>query len=250
VPLGRSPFRIEGPALVSFSGGRTSAYMLRRILDEGLGEGVNVVFADTGKERPETYEFVNRCSEEWQVSVQWVHRPGYFDQLIADKQALPNTVTRFCTSELKLKPIWAYGKSLGWEHWESVIGIRADEPRRIAKIRGRTPMPFEEVCLPLADAGVTLEEVRSFWWRQPFDLGLREWEGNCDLCFLKGQGKCIRIMQDRPDLAQWWIEKETETGRLFRSNRRPSYSQLLQVASMPMLFDPNEEDLSDCVCGD
>lgn len=29
----RDPFLIEGPAVISFSGGRTSGYMLRRILD-------------------------------------------------------------------------------------------------------------------------------------------------------------------------------------------------------------------------
>lgn len=249
--MSRDPFDIEGPALISFSGGRTSAYMLRRILDVGLQEGVHVVFADTGKERPETYEFVRECERRWEVPVQWVHREGYFDQLIEDKKALPNTVQRFCTEKLKLGPIWEFGRSMGFEHWGSIIGIRSDEPRRVAKIRGRKPMAFEDVYLPLADAGVTLEDVREFWSRQPFDLGLREWEGNCDLCFLKAQYKRVRIMQDRPDLAEWWIEQEERTGRTFRAAPRPSYQQLFQLSQMPMLFDPDEdEDLADCVCGD
>jgi len=249
--MGRNPFRIEEPALISFSGGRTSAYMLRRILDEGLMEAVHIVFADTGKERPETYAFVREVEKRWAVGVHWVHREGYFDKLIEDKQTLPNTVQRFCTQELKLKPIWAFARSLGWDHWDCAVGIRADEPRRIAKIRGRKPDDKgQETLLPLADAGVTLAEVTAFWEAQPFDLALRPWEGNCDLCFLKGQGKRIRILQDRPELAQWWIEQERRTGRRFRAAPRPSYEQLLQAASMPMLFNPDEEDLTDCVCGD
>lgn len=247
----RSPYKIEGPALISFSGGRTSAYMLRKLLDEGLDRDTHVCFADTGKERDETYEFVRECSRRWRVPVFWVRRPGYFDQLIKDKQALPNTVQRFCTEKLKLAPIWQLGKALGFEHWNSIIGIRADEPRRVAKIRGRKPMSFEDVYLPLADAGVTESDVLKFWAAQPFDLQLEPWEGNCDLCFLKAQNKRVRIMQDRPDLAQWWIDREAETGRTFRAAPRPSYSQLLQRASLPMLFDPDEEeDLADCVCGD
>lgn len=53
--MSASPYEIDGQAVVSFSGGRTSGYMLRRILGEGLRPDVHVIFADTGKERAETY---------------------------------------------------------------------------------------------------------------------------------------------------------------------------------------------------
>lgn len=60
-----SPYRITGPAVVSFSGGRTSGYMLWHILDAhggALPDDVKVVFCNTGKERPETLDFVERCA--------------------------------------------------------------------------------------------------------------------------------------------------------------------------------------------
>lgn len=249
----RDPFRIEGPALISFSGGRTSGYMLRRILDAGLQPGVHIVFADTGKEREETYEFVRETERQWGVKVNWVHREGYFEQMIVDKKALPNTVQRFCTQELKLKPMWAFARGMGWEHWDCAVGIRADEPRRIAKIRGRKPDDKgQTTLLPLADAGIGLAEVTAFWKAQPFDLHLQPWEGNCDLCFLKAQGKRVRIMQDRPDLAAWWIEQEQKAGRFFRAPPRPSYAQLFERSQLPMLpLDwGTEDDLTDCICGD
>lgn len=251
--MSRDPFLIEGPALISFSGGRTSAYMLWQILGRGLRPHVYVVFADTGKERPETYRFIRECERHWGVKVWWVHRPGYFDKLIVDKKALPNTVQRFCTQELKLKPMWAFMRKLGWTHWDSPVGIRADEPRRVAKIRGRqADEKGQTTLLPLADAGIGLDEVMAFWKRQPFDLQLKPWEGNCDLCFLKAQGKRLRIMQDRPDLVAWWIEKEQKAGRFFRAPPRPNYAQLFERSQLPMLpldWD-EEEDLADCVCGD
>ena len=53
--------------LVSFSGGRTSAFMLYKILEAQnwtLPEKCKVVFANTGREMPETYDFVQRCSDE------------------------------------------------------------------------------------------------------------------------------------------------------------------------------------------
>ena len=61
------PFFLSEPSMVSFSGGRTSGYMLRRILDAHGGmlpDHAKVVFANTGKERPETLDFVQRCSDE------------------------------------------------------------------------------------------------------------------------------------------------------------------------------------------
>lgn len=51
--LGRDPFFIKGPAVISFSGGRTSGYMLWRILqahDGKLPDDVYVMFANTGLE--------------------------------------------------------------------------------------------------------------------------------------------------------------------------------------------------------
>lgn len=70
-----SPYLVEAPALISFSGGRTSAFMLRQILDAHGGTlpaDVHVVFANTGKERPETLDFVQECSERWKVRIRWV----------------------------------------------------------------------------------------------------------------------------------------------------------------------------------
>ena len=54
-----NPFQIEGPAVISFSGGRTSGLMLRRIMDAGLGKDVHILFSNTGKEREETLQFVH-----------------------------------------------------------------------------------------------------------------------------------------------------------------------------------------------
>ena len=242
-----NPFQIDGPAVISFSGGRTSAYMLRRILDEGLRPDVHVLFADTGKERAETYDFVRACMERWAVIVYWVQRAGRFEQLITDR-GLPNPVFRFCTQELKIRPMRDWMRARGYEHWTNVVGIRADEPRRVAKMRVANDERRErwDVALPLADAGITVEDVNAFWRRQPFDLQLRPHEGNCDLCFLKGTDKLRNIVRERPDLAQWWADQEARIGSTFRKDR-PSYAAML---AQPDLFVQPDENLIECYCHD
>ncbi|GFZ63690.1 hypothetical protein PSE10B_02120 [Pseudomonas amygdali pv. eriobotryae] len=58
-----SPYKISATTVVSFSGGRTSAYMLRQVLDadDDLDDLI-VTFANTGKEHPATLDFVNECA--------------------------------------------------------------------------------------------------------------------------------------------------------------------------------------------
>ena len=262
------PFKIDGPTCISFSGGRTSAYMLWRVLQSNGGklpDGAVVCFANTGKESPETLQFVHDCSTHWGVPIVWlefVSRSGDekyrivdfasasrngepFDALIAEKKFLPNVVMRFCTEELKVKPIKAYTQL---EDDETMIGVRADESHRLPKMRIRG------LQVPLAVDGIGKETVREFWKSQPFDLDLIEVngvtpDGNCDNCFLKPLGVIVKNAQRNPQGIKWWAKKEIECGGTF-SKDRPSYSSIEQFALMQIdIFDPKEEAIS-CFCGD
>jgi 3'-phosphoadenosine 5'-phosphosulfate sulfotransferase (PAPS reductase)/FAD synthetase len=288
----RDPFRIEGPASISFSGGRTSGYMLWRILQAHGGklpDDVRVVFANTGREMPETLDFVQECSERWSVPIVWVEyrakvdgakqravvthktasRDGEpFEALIADRKYLPNAVARFCTAELKIRPMhWLIREDFGWTDWDTMIGIRADEPRRIARIRARgtsTESKHETMVMPLADAGISVAEVGAFWASQPFDLRLpnsngRTMHGNCDLCFLKGAKQVLALIREQPNRALWWIKQEasvqsagkfTGDGARFR-NDRPSYAEMHRMATQHgELFAFDDNGLEDCACTD
>jgi 3'-phosphoadenosine 5'-phosphosulfate sulfotransferase (PAPS reductase)/FAD synthetase len=70
----RNPFIIDEPTCISFSGGRTSAYMLWRILqaNKGLPEEAIVCFANTGKEDEATLKFVKDCQDNWDVEINWL----------------------------------------------------------------------------------------------------------------------------------------------------------------------------------
>lgn len=258
------PFKIDGPTCISFSGGRTSAYMLWRVLQAngGLPKEAKVCFANTGKEDEATLRFVKDCQDIWGVDVAWLeYEPsGYrqvsfetasrhgepFEALIKKKKYLPNPVARFCTEELKVKTIDRYFKSLGIEP-ETMVGVRADEQRRVAKLRARG------LLIPLVDSGVTQHDVQSFWRAQPFDLGLVFRDGvtplgNCDLCFLKGPQQVMGIIKDSPERAIWWARMEREVGATFRSDRA-SYGEMHQFLTDQADMFSTEGGIS-CFCGD
>ena len=101
---------------------------------------------------------------------------------------------------------------LGLKRWHSVIGLRADEQRRVLRMRARNcgSRTGARAVLPLADAGVREADVLDWWKRQPFDLGIPSYAGNCDLCYLKGRAKLIRLIREDPSIADWWIEQEAK----------------------------------------
>ena len=105
--------------------------------------------------------------------------------------------------------------------------------------------------MPLADAGITKQEINEFWANHSFDLNLPNASvntlSNCDLCFLKGAAIRKRIIEFQPELADWWIEQENKLDSRF-SKDSPSYNQLKIIASDQMqLFD---YEIAACFCGD
>lgn len=269
------PFKINEPTLISFSGGRTSAYMLWRVLQSngGLPADAHVCFANTGKEDPATLDFINECQHRWSVPIVWLeYRPNKtfeivtfdtasrngepFEQIIRERQMLPNVRSRFCTQALKIDTSVRYARSLGLTEWSNMIGIRADEPRRVAKMKAR--VVAESPLMPLAESGVNKAEVLEFWSKNDFDLKLpvingETIGGNCDLCFLKSLPKILTLVAQKPDRAVWWAKQEewasTQTnggGNRFRIDR-PQYADIHNfVDRQADMF----EDSIECYCGD
>ena len=58
----------------TFSGGRTSAFMGLMLKDFPKYKDFEklFVFANTGKEKEETLEFIDRCDKEWNLGVVWL----------------------------------------------------------------------------------------------------------------------------------------------------------------------------------
>jgi len=275
-----NPFLIDSPTCISFSGGRTSAYMLYKVLEanNGLPPEAVVCFQNTGKEREETLEFIHQCSTQWNVPITWLEyqdqavqfrevtfetasRNGEpFEAIIRKRKYLPNPLVRFCTVELKVRTAHRYLRFIGWKEWESWMGIRADEQRRLAKIKNQDYGKHETKYSPLGVAGVTKQHVAKFWREQPFDLMLENQNGetpwgNCDLCFLKNTSKIASLIAQEPERAVWWARMETiataskPSGFYFRTDR-PSYADMQKFAiEQTDMFDPNEESIS-CFCGE
>lgn len=243
----RSPYTLpDGNVLISFSGGRTSGFMLHQILEANgdLPERCKVVFANTGREMPKTLDFVQECSERWRVPITWLEyrkqmpkfvtvshnsasRDGEpFRQALEQPKILPNVFRRFCTQELKVLTVKRYLVKHGWKSWHNAVGIRADEKRRI---KVSTEKRWQN-WYPLNDAEVTKKDIMSFWNSQTFDLQIVAGSGNCDGCFLKSEATLAVMFRLYPDRMQWWTDIETwkseQIGKQAHFHQSRTYAQL------------------------
>ncbi len=270
--------------LICMSGGRTSAYMTELLLANKSSEYEFLVcFANTGWEHDKTLEFVHNCDLMWQVkygqSVNWLEadvkhgekvsssyslvtyetasrKQEPFEEVVK-KYGIPNKGYPHCTRELKENPIIAFAQSHGWEHgrklksgnvdatYETAIGIRTDEPKRIKRGWSR-----QNKVYPLVDWFPTDKlDVLDFWEDQPFDLGIPEHLGNCVGCFKKSNRKLLQVMRDEGERAFEFpaaIEVfyghvgPNKIGGVFSKEPRTMYRERLRVPDLIALFRDSE----------
>lgn len=260
--------------LVSFSGGRTSAYMTKWIIDNWSStHEIMVVFANTGKEREETLMFVDQCDKKFGFNVVWVEaatdpRPRMgvrakvvnyttasrngepFEAMIA-KHGIPNVRNANCTRELKGYTIRSYARSVGWKKkdYQTAIGIRIDEVDRVSK-----DFKKERLIYPLVSNIPTDKSfINKFWSEQSFDLELKTYEGNCDLCFKKSFRKLMTLVNEKPNKTIWWQKMEDKygmfvpDGKKHNKNIKPPINFFRQNKSIQDIVDMAKNDFEPAV---
>ena len=228
--------------LISFSGGRTSAYMCWWLTNEWADRTnweIIAVFANTGKEVEGTLFFVDECSHEWNIPIVWVEakckdengvpysekgwsvkhrivtyetasRKGEpFEEMIS-VLGIPSTNAPFCSKQLKKFAIESYAKSIGWNDYYVAIGLRIDEPIRVNENRLTT-----NILNPFVDLKPTTKiEVIIWWMQQTFNLDIHPDDGNCDNCWKKDDPRLVRNYIRKPNSFDWWEGMINQYGNL------------------------------------
>lgn len=233
--------------LISFSGGRTSAYMLWWLLnvwEQRDNWKMVVVFANTGKEQEGTLKFVRDCEKFFNIPIIWVEarhkdnsgnwfsKKGWkvFCKIVTFETAsrkgepfeemlsclgIPSTNAPFCSEQLKKKAIESYMKRIGWKNYYKAIGIRADEGDRMnPKYKEfKILYPFIEQS-EYSFFNVFKAFIIDWWALQTFDLDIDPDLGNCDGCWKKDLIRLTRIAQMKPTPLKWWQKMINKYGHL------------------------------------
>lgn len=214
---------------ISTSFGRTSMMMLKIMKEHPRWRNKNLfaAFSNTGKEREETLIFGERCAREFNFPITWIEavitpekgigsaykfvdydtasRNGEPFLAAIQKYGIPYSGAPWCSENLKEVPLTKLARDyFNGEPFVSAIGMRFDEFSRVKK--------RDKVIYPMAALGLVKRDVRKFWSEQSFDLQLKDYEGNCDLCFKKSKRNLLTIIAQDPKRADWWNQAEIAYG--------------------------------------
>ena len=188
--------------ILGISGGRDSASLAVYMRQYHPHLPLEYFFTDTGKELPEVYSFLDKLEGFLGKPIQRLNPDRDFDFWLDEYvNFLPSPRTRWCTRQLKLRPL---------EHWlkedleagttiHSYVAIRADEPSREGY---QATHPNMRVHFPLRDAGIDRAGVLEILDQS--DVGEPEYykwrsRSGCTFCFYQQKIEWVRLAENHPD---------------------------------------------------
>jgi len=265
---------------ISFSGGRTSAVMTKRLWDERKDtHDIVITFANTGCEHPATLDFVFQCESVFGWPVVWIEAKvnpefgkgvGYavvdyasasrngepFEDVVA-KYGIFNAVNPSCTARTKTDPMHAFLADQGFFvgsklNCKTAIGIRSDEADRVSVFAAKQ----YGAIYPMVEWGMTKRDVGLAMAGWGFDLRIPgDHYGNCTWCWKKTLRKHLTLMKQSPEVFDFPERMEErygsarpdmastdDDGRAWWFRKHTSVQQLREMAKTRE-FQPYRDDL-------
>lgn len=193
-----------------------------------------------------------------------------FDEIINrnGKKYLPNVTQRFCTTEMKLQPIFEWWIKNVNEVVEMRIGYRANEKRRaktmlskvndngnlemkhiVGKRSGKTNqnkwsyIEWQKPIFPLIEDNIFKDRIVEYWK----DKNVRfAYMNNCVGCFHRNEILLKLMSEKHPKKFDWFAKQEQQGYKTRTFKNGVSYSDIKKVKLQFELF---EDDFNECDSG-
>jgi hypothetical protein len=180
---------------------------------------------------------------------------------------LPNQMVRYCTTHLKMYPIFEYWKKNINEVCEMRIGFRKGEERRqqnmldklnqngneeikiVVGKRGSKNkwgmVEWRKPSFPLIDNGIDNKTIQSYWSKNTDVKFPKGYYNNCVGCFHRSPLFLNKMYQEHPNKIEWFAKQEEQNKpNTFRKD--VNFKQIMQFAPQSEL---SFEDFDECDSG-
>jgi len=198
--------------------------------------------------------------------IDWVAGVSYenLDPII-NRGYLPNKLHRFCTVEMKLRPMFRWWRDKIGEPVEMRIGLRAGEEKRAARMMERVndagllefkdivgqhssgrnkwaEIAWQKPAFPMIENAVRRDQVVEFWKDKPVRFAERN---NCVGCFHRNPMFLRMMWEKHPHKMEWFAQTERNAaGGQWRSDM--TYDE---IKAHRLQLELTWDDFSECDSG-
>lgn len=275
----------------SISGGKTSAYIAKQFpADINIFSLVRIEDTDNlwmkGKDEQTRQEISDRLGKEFigtaemdeiiytildleqfiGQEIKMITGDTFEEVIKRNYNYLPNKMTRYCTVEMKLKPIFNYLKENTELPVEMRIGFRPNEIKRAEAVLARAEpngieyfdtiigkagtrnkwgkVPYRVCKFPLIDNNISKDTIYSYWQDKPVRFAYRN---NCVGCVNRQPLMISHMASKDLDKVKWFEKQEIKTGNRFLSD--VSFTKILNFGTQATFFDDDFNECDSGYCG-
>ena len=209
------------------------------ILHYGLDSYDEIIFSDTGSEKPETYEYLKYLIDEkgWKITILDDHYGVSLFDYYYEKSTIPRMKFRDCTNKFKITPIKRYlrkkyGKK---EIFQNSIFIDYSEFHRMKK----ADVKYQILHYPLVYDKINREDCLEIIKKEGYKIPMKS---GCFMCPFNTKSMWLNLKLNHKDLFDKSLELEkralyTKTGERKR-----------KMESLVKLKGKETKDLFQCDC--
>ena len=274
--------------VTSVSGGQSSAYIAANYPSDYLVFAL-VTTEDKSCQHPDPYlrklvsdkigrEFIGTLEddviietmlelEQWlQQNIHWTAGETFDHVAQSGGGWLPNKLHRYCTVEMKLRPMHRWWKETIGEPVKMQIGFRAGEERRATRMLERcnedgllefkdvigkhsngnnkwATVAWQQPVFPMIDDGIHRDRVVEYWNDIPIPFAERN---NCVGCFHRNPLLLRKMWDKYPEKMEWFAKQERIEGKGQWRHGDKTYDQ---IKKHRLQHELNFDDFGECDSG-
>ena len=198
--------------------------------------------------------------------IEWVSGKT-FDKVLDTAGTLPDPLRRYCTTQMKLEPIFNWWRKKINKPAEFRLGFRANEQARAKRTLAKTNhngilemkaiigkrktqnkwamIEWQKPVFPLIDDNIYKDHIVKYWIDKPVRFA---WMNNCVGCFHKNPLLIKKMWSKHPNKIEWFASKERikHNKDVWYKRQNLSFTQIKDWNTQVELFD---DDFSECDSG-
>lgn len=188
-----------------------------------------------------------------------------FDKVLNTAGTLPDPLRRYCTTQMKLEPIFDWWRNKVKNPAEFRLGFRANEQNRAKRTLAKTNdkgflemkavvgkrgtlnkwglIEWQKPVFPLIENNIYKDNINKYWKNKPVKFA---WMNNCVGCFHKSPLLLKKMYELNPNKMSWFEEQELNRDKRDGWINHLRYSKIKNWQTQMELF---KDDFNECDSG-